>query len=541
MPKYQITAPDGRQIVVEGQTAPTEADAAAIFAQLAPAPSGPSPASSADIQRALTGPVQTSIPAPRGADGTISAPLGVLADIGLEAGGATGGQALGVLAAPYTFGASIPIGGAIGGGLGNYAAQQRRIAAGEQASVSPGELISSVLTGAIPGSGGLKAAKGTAGAIAKEGVKQAAAGLGSKTVETVIDRGELPTGTEVLLSTAIPAIGGAAAQKLQAASPAVNQAVLAAERGEGAVQRATLEAARKAGYVVAPAKVNPSATNRVVEGVAGKSSLIQDAVEKNQQVTNKLAKEALGLPPDRDITEAALAKYRDDVSEPYRQIAAISPAASADLQALRDARFEANAQQKFYRKSADPDALRKAQAAEAQAQTLETAIEGHAIAAFRPELIKELREARVKIAKSYDVENALNPSTGNISASFIAGERAKGRPLTGELANIANFADAFPAVARDLEVQPSRALTRSDLALMAGFGAGGALAGGLPGVVAGVIPPATRYGLLTPAGQAVLANFPEPFIAPSLAATAVRQTGQAAGGALREEKPKEKK
>jgi hypothetical protein len=34
MPRYQITAPDGRTVTVEGDSAPTEADAAEIFASL---------------------------------------------------------------------------------------------------------------------------------------------------------------------------------------------------------------------------------------------------------------------------------------------------------------------------------------------------------------------------------------------------------------------------------------------------------------------------------------------------------------------------
>ncbi len=74
------------------------------------------------------------------------------------------------------------------------------------------------------------------------------------------------------------------------------------------------------------------------------------------------------------------------------------------------------------------------------ADAVDELIERNAAAAGKPDVVAKYRQARQLIAKSYDVEGATNPSTGDVNARGIARLAAKGRPLTGELDTIANVA-----------------------------------------------------------------------------------------------------
>jgi hypothetical protein len=93
----------------------------------------------------------------------------------------------------------------------------------------------------------------------------------------------------------------------------------------------------------------------------------------------------------------------------------------------------------------------KAKAAAAKAQDLESTLEGYAQSLGLDELLPALREARTRIAKTYSVEAALNPTTGAVDARKLAGQLAKGKPLSGELKQAAEFAARFPKAAQTVE------------------------------------------------------------------------------------------
>ncbi len=506
MPRYQITAPDGREVVIEGERPPTQEDALKIFAQLPPKTE-----KKGIPQDTLGGkkkPAPSEVDKPRDAGG-------VLADIGMEGGGAAGGQLIGAipaLAIP-TAGASIPIGGAIGGLVGNLASQKRRILAGEQKGYRAGEALSSMGTGAIPG-----ASTGAAGArtLAREAIKQGAGGVAGRAVETVIDEGRLPSVTEVAITGSLPAVAGAAAQRMQAAGPATD-----------ATRRATLAAGREAGYVLPPSVVNPGFVTNTLESIGGKAAMGQEAAIRNQRITNQLAKEALGLPQNVDITETVLEGIRRNAAQPYEtigqmaarartdldtllqsttaasqhqtaanravpavadRIRSLTTIAGADIQALRDARFRANQGFRHYERSADPDALTAARAAQAEADTLENAMEQAAVEAGTPEVVDQLRAARTRIAQTYDVERALNLGDANVSAPIIGRALDKDKPLTGPLATIGNFAEAFPAAVREGSKIPTPGVSAL-LPVGALLGAGGGYAAAGPaGALLGLAP-----------------------------------------------------
>lgn len=159
------------------------------------------------------------------------------------------------------------------------------------------------------------------------------------------------------------------------------------------------------------------------------------------------------------------------------------------LDELKEARAQATQYYKHYDRSADPASLKQAQTFSARANILEHQIEQQAVKIGKPKLIDRLRAARTLIARTYDVERALNLGDGNVSARIIGQMFDKGRPLTGELKVIGKFAQAFPQVARDGAVIPASAVSGTDAAASALLGTVGyGAAGGPAGLVAAGLP-----------------------------------------------------
>lgn len=230
-----------------------------------------------------------------------------------------------------------------------------------------------------------------------------------------------------------------------------------------------INAARESGYVIPPTQANPTLTNRLLEGYAGKLTTAQNASAKNQEVTNKLAAKALGLSDDVQITPEVLDGVRAEAGKAYEALAALpikegskastlmnTPgAAKIDprqmVYDLRVARNNSTAYYNSYGRTADPEALTKAQAFKKEAAQLESALENYAKSIGRSDLVPELRNARQLIAKTYTVEKALNPTTGSVNAQKLAGQLEKGKPLSGELKDIAEFSQRFKTATKTPE------------------------------------------------------------------------------------------
>lgn len=287
----------------------------------------------------------------------------------------------------------------------------------------------------------------------------------------------------MLAGMTTPSVMSAAGNRAQAA---VNQARL--QEAEQGLRNQTLRAGQEAGYMIPTSTVNPSTVNKILESVAGKAAVGQEVSLRNQEITNRLMRQELGLPEGTPITEKALSDFRARVSTPYQEIAAISPLAGNTLEKLKDARFEAKNQWNYYNRSADPKALKLAKEFDDKADMLETALEKIAVRSNQPQLVDDLREARKQIAKSYNIQDALNIGTGNISAPILARQMDKGVPFTGNLANTGRFANAFPSSMREGEriptpgVSAGNALASALLATIGGtqLGPMGTLAAALP-------------------------------------------------------------
>lgn len=277
----------------------------------------------------------------------------------------------------------------------------------------------------------------------------------------------------------------------------IGSGLIAPGRGAGASEAA--RAAHEAGYVLPPAMVSarPGVVSQGLAMLSGKVKLQQAASAKNQDITNRLAAEALGLHGDTPMTGGALNAVRKTASEAYKNVAnsvsqivpdeafkadvsglgpRVAEAAKAfpglvknddiknlsetlanagefspqaGLELVRHLRADAAANLKAF---SDPGrqalGLSQRQAAEA----VDNLIERNLTAVGKPDLVKEYRDMRQLLARSYDVEAATNAETGNVNARIIGALAKKGRPLMGQLRDIANAARAFPKAMQNPEM-----------------------------------------------------------------------------------------
>lgn len=527
MPRYQIQAPDGRTVTVEGDRPPTQEDAQKIFAQLpASAEVGRRRAldinapGRMDIERGLlrteagrqrlTEAEGQGILAPRAAPG-------LLLDIAAEGGGAAAGQAVGALTGPAAP-VAIPVLGGLGGGAGNLLSQYRRIEAGEQEKFQPGQFLGSIVTGAVPGSP-------IAASPLRAGARQAATGLAGKTVETMIDEGRVPSGPEAAIVSGLPAVGGAGAQRMQAANPTIAAAITDAAAAN-AGKRATLAAGQSEGLILPPSTVNPSFVNRKLEGIAGKEAVSQGASLKNAPKTTAIARRELGLKEGPEITESDLRAVRDEASKPYAEIEAMATKAkkeldevlaktsasgahetevaralegdriktltvqaAADVTGLRTARERAGKLFADYRQNKTVASLDEAEKQVALANELENRIEAAATEFGTPDMLDRLRAGRERIAKSWDIERSLNIGDYSVSAASLGRQMDKGAPLSGGLERVARFQQAFPKSMRDASSIPTPGVSKIQQGLMLLSAVGGYGATGSPyGMLAGLAP-----------------------------------------------------
>lgn len=249
--------------------------------------------------------------------------------------------------------------------------------------------------------------------------------------------------------------------------------------------RASVEAARSAGYVVPPTQARPTLVNRLLEGSAGKLTTAQNASARNQEVTNELARRAIGA---EDLTQAGIQRVRDVANASYDELAQVGSFRADDAyrQALKDAagskvlsgvadknvdaliralpkRGDLDAQQTIEsikrlrfqgsanKNAPDPTAKSLGSAQMKVANAMEDLIERRLGAAQRPDLLDNYRNARQTLARVHDIEKAVNPSSGNVDAAKLAQALKKKRPLSGELKTIGQFASDFPKAAQTLE------------------------------------------------------------------------------------------
>ncbi len=329
--------------------------------------------------------------------------------------------------------------------------------------------------------------------------------------------------------------------------------------------------ANAAGFVIPPADLSQGPVTQLASAVSGKVKTSQQASFQNQAGVNTLAKKALGMAPDETLDMNSLAAIRNDAAQAYQKVAGIGPvqtgqayideldqavnklagqaksfpgmkehAAVADIDALKTPQFDAgdglsviqgmrNKADMAYRAG---DKLAGAAYKDA-ANAVEGAIQDHLqnMGAPAAQMLKDYQDARQLIAKTYTVQDALNPQTGNVNAIQLAAQLKRGAPLNGDLQTIAQSAQAFPKAFQNLKEAPGAS---SVLDTVAGLGTAAATHSML-GLAPVAIRPAVRGALLSKWAQSRYAagagNSAAPLIpegAPAMATTAAAQAAETA-------------
>jgi hypothetical protein len=373
---------------------------------------------------------------------------------------------------------------------------QQMFGAGDQAEINDARKRDAELTQTGPGFAGniagnvaallpasfVPGANSVAGAAAIGGLS----GLTQPTVE----------GESRLANTAMgAALGGGAQYGLgKIAGAAGQQFAKAKEAGalqasQNAVKDATLREAQAAGYKVPPSQAGAGVLPRVLEGISGKYKTNQAMAIGNQNVTDRLARQALGLADDAPLTRETMQVVRDKAFQSGYEPLANAGAVETDklfqksldaivkdyhgasrsfpgavkndvmervdslrtgafdvgdgLSMIRVLREEAN---KAY--AGGDKALGKAtkKAANAIEDQIERALQ--AAGEDGAALLKNFRESRELMAKAHSVEKALVESGGKVNARVLGQALQRGKPLSGELKTIGAFANNFKDVSR---------------------------------------------------------------------------------------------
>jgi hypothetical protein len=236
------------------------------------------------------------------------------------------------------------------------------------------------------------------------------------------------------------------------------------------------------GATLPPTQVNPSFINKLIEGISGKQQTSQIASVKNQQLVNEQARKALNLAPDVEITPQVLQQFRAEKGLAYDALRA-NPAYYADKQFFADLNKETSRLQnmkaidvsaelkllnnlkqmnfngdelvesiKRLRDSAQTNSSPLANARDKDlgraqkfaARQLEALAERNLTNFNQPDVMKNFKQAREDIAKSYTIEKALNATTGNVSGADLGNLAKKGKIVPAELQTLANAAGAYP-------------------------------------------------------------------------------------------------
>ena len=323
-------------------------------------------------------------------------------------------------------------------------------------------------------------------------------------------------------------VSGAASNALAARAAKTQAANVAGSYANAPIIDAA-QAANRTGLAVNPAITNPTIGNRAKGMVVG-SAFDEAAAKANAAQTTKLVRKDLGVAADQPLNADAVESALDKASKPYdvvRQIPNLAPdfgvinsieslrvpkligdegaaakvnllidssineinqgrSGSLVIDDIRQLRKQAQNVYKARDKGNNPAAADVA-AADARmgiANALESLIDANV---NDPKVIGDLKAARVKMARIYDHERAINFANGTVDPQVYAKllDERKGN-MTGVGADIGKVAATFPEVmtTQTPSAQTMPKVTRSGILAAAGALTGGAVAG-YPGAIAG--------------------------------------------------------
>lgn len=291
----------------------------------------------------------------------------------------------------------------------------------------------------------------------------------------------------------------------------------------------TIKQSIDAGYAIPPSQAGGTRWQKFQEFIGGKPKTEQEAQFKNQTITNNLVKKYLGLSESDNLGTDAIQAVKELHNPTYEKVSklpeiktttsekvfdsfglpkgtqsttkVILPSGQQLLDDLKQIRADSKGYWDFWKRTGDPATLKQAIKLDNEASLLENKLEQLAKIHKQPELINELKNARRELAKAHTVNKAMNPATGDISANIFSSMLGK-VPLTGEAKTIANYAKAFPKIARVPTTGEPTPFTLLDTALAAhGFGSGN-----VPETVLPLLRYPARWNILREGTQKAIAN-----------------------------------
>lgn len=289
------------------------------------------------------------------------------------------------------------------------------------------------------------------------------------------------------------------------------------ENPNAVVSNATVRAAQDAGLVIPPATSNPSAFNRSIEGLAGKSNVEQHAVLRNQPVTNQVARDQMQIGGSGPIAESEISQVYKDAGPAYQAVrnagtitqdpqlkvdfgAAMSKFSGAsklssalgknDLQPIIDDILQKPTFDAGDALDAVGTLRDKSKAAfqagdsgngaayKAAGNAIENQIQRSLSTQGAPsDVIANYQAARQRSAVAHTVEDALNSGSGNVNAQKLGKALNNGVPLQGDLLSVAKAANLAPKAFAE---PTSSQATGHGFGLLGSIVAGGELSHFLP-------------------------------------------------------------
>lgn len=334
------------------------------------------------------------------------------------------------------------------------------------------------------------------------------------------------------LASMVTGTGDPVSRVLQAAT-AASPAAQAYGQLPATVKAKSIKELGDAGYKIPPSVADAGIGARTLEGLGGKARTAEMMAAENENVTNALARKALNLPKDTPLTPEVIkatgdAAFRQGyepiinvgrigVGRAYRQdlvniIARLegdnsfpaarrpeiaqevlkyweNPATGRPLQAFTGKDAVIQARQLRLDASANlrsgNNALGLAQRDIAKA--LEDNIERNL--GTGSQMLRDFKAARVLMAKTHAVEEALVPGTGSVDALKLAAQASR-KNLTGELATIAKAGKVLGKSAQYPQGTPPP-INVGDQMLMGTAGLGSMIN---PLIGTGAVVPFARYG-----------------------------------------------
>jgi hypothetical protein len=361
--------------------------------------------------------------------------------------------------------------------------------------------------------------------------------LAAKNVETLMDEGRFTSMGEAASSFLGGAAGEVGANRLGRFMGAGNPLAKKTEQEMlNAGRDSTLRALRREGFVVAPHTVERGSD--VISSIGGKAAIQQTAAKKNQVVWQRMAAEDLGIVDPRTGKGAAIPIYDETLenvrmraAEPYERIKGMQKTAETRLKGLRkdlegfaggdpmqakvlDSNFRSAQDNLAVRAGADVEQLKltRAKAYDAfkawrggdpaayttwkgeitKANALEDTIDAAAKQLGDKKLLADLRKSRRLIAKTYAVQEAINPTSGMVDPVVIGRMRDARVPLDGKLKLIGDAQLVFNKEAIEAARVPSPGVDNMSTKFALSSAAHGSPVGTLAAIAQGTIGRAPR-------------------------------------------------